>query len=272
MGSRTLKDEAIVLRSLRFGEADRILHLFTKDHGRINAIAKGARRTRSRLGGRLEPMSRVELLLHEGRGELATVTGADLLQAHHAVALDPYRVAVGSIGLEAMLRLFIERDANPRAFHALARFLDVLDAGAPARAEHAPLLQGESAAESAGARPLPPARADPVLDPLALSFQLKLLWLAGYLPHLASCAACGGEGPLVAFSAAAGGGVCAVCRADSVPLSAEGFLGLRALLERPLAEARDAGLTAAVARESVRVVQTLYEYHGGFRMRTLAAR
>jgi DNA repair protein RecO (recombination protein O) len=75
MAGRAVKTEAVVLRSLRFAEADRILHLYTRERGRMGAIAKGARKTRSRFGGRLEPLSHVELVLHEGRGELATVTG-----------------------------------------------------------------------------------------------------------------------------------------------------------------------------------------------------
>ena len=248
MGSRTLKAEAVVLRSLRYGEADRILHLFTKEQGRVGAIAKGARRTRSRFGARLEPFSHVEILLHEGRGELATVTGVDLIRSHQGLAADPYGLAVGHIGLEAVSRLFIEHDANPRAFHALVRFLDLLDGSVADRA------------------------AEPALDGLSLSFQLKLLWLAGYLPHLASCSSCGSEGPLVAFSAAAGGGVCADCAAGALELSGPGFLGIRALLEAPLAGARAAGLTKAAARETLLVIESVYEYHGGFRLRTLARR
>ena len=68
MAGRSYKTEAIVLRSMRFGEADRVLHLYTLDRGRVGAVAKGIRRTKSRFGGRLEPMSHVELVLHEGRG------------------------------------------------------------------------------------------------------------------------------------------------------------------------------------------------------------
>ena len=75
--------EAIVLRSLRYGEADRILHLYTATRGRVGAIAKGVRRTRSRFGGRLEPFSRVRLICHEGRGDLLTVTSVETLE-HHA--------------------------------------------------------------------------------------------------------------------------------------------------------------------------------------------
>jgi DNA repair protein RecO (recombination protein O) len=245
VASRTVKTEAVVLRSLRFGEADRVLHLYTLDRGRIGAIAKGVRKTKSRFGARLEPFSHVELLVHEGRGELHTITGADLLRSHDPTRGDGYRMAVGHIGLEAMLRLFIEQEANPQAFHALTRFLDLLDT-----------------VETA----LP---AQPAVDPLVLSFQLKLLWVAGYLPHLASCASCGEEAPLVGFSAQAGGGVCATCRGGSIGISADGFGAVRALLERPLADAGAAGLGERGRRETLRVIESSYEFHGGFRLRTL---
>src|SRR5687768_6793134 len=170
--ARTSKTEAVVLRSFRLGEADRVLHLYTADRGRVGAVAKGIRRTKSRFGARLEPLSHVELMLHQGSGELGTVTGASLIDSHHAVREEPYRLAVGLIGAEAMLRLFTEQEANERAFTALSRFLEALDALA-SRA---------------------PAR--PALDPLALSFQLKLLWLSGYLPHLDACVECGVEDSL----------------------------------------------------------------------------
>jgi len=104
-----------------------------------------------------------------------------------------------------------------------------------------------------------------------LSFQLKLLWLSGYLPHLTSCAACGEEKPLVGFSARAGGAVCRECSSASLVLTEEGFLGIRALLEHPLAEAREAGLGAEAARQCLRVIESSYEEHGGFRLRTLSA-
>ena len=83
--SGPVKTDAIVLRSLRYGEADRILHLYTATRGRVGAIAKGVRRTRSRFGGRLEPFSRVRLICHEGRGDLLTVTSVETLDAHAAL-------------------------------------------------------------------------------------------------------------------------------------------------------------------------------------------
>src|ERR671910_2949595 len=92
MSSRTTKTEAVVLRSIRFGEADCVLHLYTLAKGRVGAIAKGVRKTKSRFGARLEPFSHAELLLHEGRGELHTVRGADLIRSHERCA----RTAIGS--------------------------------------------------------------------------------------------------------------------------------------------------------------------------------
>ena len=115
MAGRSYKTEAIVLRSFRLGEADRVLHLYTLERGRIGAVAKGIRRTKSRFGARLEPLSHVQTILHEGRGELQTVTGVDLLRSHRAAREDPYRLGVGLVGLEAMLRLYSEQEANERA-------------------------------------------------------------------------------------------------------------------------------------------------------------
>src|SRR6266516_2652288 len=119
-----------------------------------------------------------------------------------------------------MLRLFTEQEANARAFRALTRFLELLDEWAPAT---------ERSARAA-------------LDPLALSFQLKLLWLSGYLPHVKSCAECGAEQGLVGYSPRAGGAVCATCRDETtLTLAPEGLTGIEALLRRPLAEAGNAG-------------------------------
>ena len=122
-----------MLRSFRLGEADRVLHAYTADRGRVGAVAKGVRKTKSRFGARLEPLSHVELMLHHGSGELATVTGVSLIRSHHEAREEPYRLAVGLIGAEAMLRLFPEQEASERAFTALTRFLDTLDAADPTR-------------------------------------------------------------------------------------------------------------------------------------------
>src|SRR5204863_4896648 len=85
----SFKTEAVVLRSIRYAEADRVLHLYTAERGRVGAIAKGVRKTTSRVGGRLEPLGHVELVLHQGGGELHTVTGVELIRPHAATRDDP---------------------------------------------------------------------------------------------------------------------------------------------------------------------------------------
>jgi DNA repair protein RecO (recombination protein O) len=245
VAGRSYKTEAVVLRSFKFGEADRVLHLYTLERGRIGAMAKGIRKTKSRFGARLEPLSHVEVMLHQGSGELQTVTGVELVRSHHAAREHQYRLGVGLVGAEAMLRLFTEQEANPRAFQALTRFLDLLDA-------------------------LEPSSTRPALDPLALSFQLKLLWLSGYLPHLTSCADCGAVGePLVGYSPKAGGAVCRSCAEGALSLSPAGIAGIEALLARPLAEARQVGLAERSARDGLAVITAAYEYFGNFRLRSL---
>ena len=176
-------------------------------------MAKGIRRTKSRFGGRLEPMSHVELVLHEGRGELQTITGVQLVRPHSAARDGHYRLSVGFVGLEAMLKLFPEQEGNDRAFSALARFLDLLDE-----------------VEAREGRPA----------------------LVGYSPR-------------------AGGAVCANCRADAIPLSAAGLRGIEGLLRAPLADAGTVELGARAARDALAVIASSYEFHGGFRLRTLSA-
>src|SRR5438270_32246 len=102
MAGRAYSTEAVVLRSIRLGEADRVLHLYTSDRGRVGAVAKGVRKTKSRFGARLEPLSHAELMLHEGSGELQTVTGVQLIASHQAARDDYYRLGVGLIGAEAV--------------------------------------------------------------------------------------------------------------------------------------------------------------------------
>ena len=245
---RAVKTEAVVLRSFRFGEADRILHVYAADRGRVGAIAKGVRKTMSRFGARLEPFSHVELVLHRGSGELSTVTGVSLVDAHRPTREDPYRLSVALVGAEAMLRLFVEEERNERAFEALTRFLSAVDA-IPAG------MRGRAG-----------------LDPLGLAFQLKLLWLSGYVPHLESCVECGDTDGLVGYLARAGGAVCSPCAPDeTVFLSPEGFRGMHALIWSPLADAASAGLGERALRDTLAVVVASYEFHGGFRLRTLTA-
>src|SRR4051794_10753375 len=134
-----LKTEGIVLRGIRYGEADRILHLYTPEHGRVSAIAKGVRRAKSRFGGRLEPFFRVNLILWEPRpprSDLMTVTSAETIAGHprlreHAAALDGAARACDAVG-----RLFGDGDPHTGVYHLLANQLALFDRE-PARATRA---------------------------------------------------------------------------------------------------------------------------------------
>src|SRR5215216_4330147 len=159
---------------MRYAEADRILHVYTPDRGRVSAIAKGVRRAKSRFGGRLEPFFRLNLVLYQGRSDLMTVTSAETIAGHprlreHAGTLDGAARACDAVG-----RLFGDGDPHPGVYHLLSNQLALLDRE-PARATRAN----------------------------ALAFGLKLLLAAGFAPHLASCASCGEPEHLVGFSGAA---------------------------------------------------------------------
>ena len=237
------KADAVVLRSMRLGEADRVLHLYTRERGRIGAVAKGVRRTRSRFGARLEPLTRVALVLHEGRSELHTVTQAEIIESHQPVRDEPARLAAALVGSEAVYRLFAEGEASERAYEALTRFL--------AAVRDRPLPTG------------PPAH-----DPVVLALQLKLHWVAGFAPRLDACAACGSDDvPLVRFAAASGGAVCAACPGGFAFAPAV-LAGMRVLVHTPLAEAP--ALAPAVSATLARAVADMHAEHGGFRLRSLA--
>jgi len=122
-----LKTEAVVLRSIRYGEADRILHLYTPDRGRVGAIAKGVRRARSRFGGRLEPFFRLRIELHEGRGELLTVTGAHTVNGHSRLRGDARALDAAARACDAVGRLFETSEPHPAVFNLLCRALSLLD-------------------------------------------------------------------------------------------------------------------------------------------------
>jgi DNA repair protein RecO (recombination protein O) len=232
----SLKTEGIVLRSLRYGEADRILHLYTPDRGRISAIAKGVRRAKSRFGGRLEPFFRLNLVLYEGRSELLTVTSAETVAAHPRLREDARALDGAARACEAVARVFDDGDPHAGVYHLLANELALLD-GDPARA----------------------GRAN------SLAFRLKLLLAAGFAPHLAACTSCGEQEHLVGFSGAAGGVVCAACEASAFPLDQEAHDFLVTALGRPLAEAPDAE-PRALAQAERAILETL-EHHGHVRLR-----
>src|ERR1700719_4105776 len=122
-----VKTEAVVLRSMRYGEADRIMQLYTPNRGRVSAIAKGVRRSRSRFGGRLEPFFRLKIELHEGRGELLTVTGAQTVDGYARLREDARALDAAARACDAVGRLFETSEPHPGVFNLLCRKLALLD-------------------------------------------------------------------------------------------------------------------------------------------------
>jgi DNA repair protein RecO (recombination protein O) len=237
----TVKTEAIVLRSIRYGEADRILHLYSKSHGRIGAIAKGARKPKSRFGGRLEPFFRLDLMLHEGRGELMTVTSATTVAGYPRLRASGPALTAGARACDAVLRLLDAAEPNPPAYSLLCRYLDLLDDPGQPRA--------------AGLE-------------VALSFRIKLALVAGFAPELASCARCGEAEHLAGFSGAAGGVVCVGCEAGSFQFGEEAHRFMVEGLARPLSEAPEAELQAL--RQVERAVGETLEHHAHVQLRAAA--
>jgi DNA repair protein RecO (recombination protein O) len=235
-----LRTEAVVLRSIRYGEADRILHLYTPGQGRVGAIAKGARRARSRFGARLEPFVHVRALLHEGRSELLTVTGVDTIAVHGALRDHAATLDAAARACDAVARLFETSDPHPEVFRLLVNELSLLDADpAQARTEN------------------------------GLAFRLKLLLVAGIVPQLAACAMCGETEHLVGFSGAAGGVVCSSCEAAAFPLEEDAYRFLVGALGAPLAEAPASSDRAL--RQVERAISETVEHHAHVRLRPLLA-
>ena len=177
------RDEAVVLRTHKLGEADRIVTLLTRGHGRVRGVARGVRKTTSRIGARLEPFSHVDVQLYEGRS-LDTVTQVESIAAHGADLSSDYpRWTAGTAMLETAERLTPEeREPATQQYVLLVSGLRALVAR-----DHEPGL---------------------ILD----SYLLRSLAIAGWSPSFEDCARCGAPGPHRAFSVVSGGMVCTNCR------------------------------------------------------------
>jgi DNA repair protein RecO (recombination protein O) len=197
------RDEGVVLRTQKLGEADRIVTLLTREHGRVRAVAKGVRRTRSKFGSRLEPFSHVDVQLYTGR-TLDVITQVEVMGGHHAswLGADYSAYTAGTAMLETAERLTAEeREPSVQQYLLLVGGLRAL-----AGAEHAPGL---------------------VLD----AYLLRSLAIGGYAPSFDECVRCGEPGPHRWFSVPAGGSACSSCRpAGSATVAPETLTLLAALL------------------------------------------
>ena len=197
------RDEAIVLRTYKLGESDRIVVLLTAGRGKVRAVAKGVRRTHSKFGDRLEPLSHVTMMCWQGR-ELDIVNQAEVIDTFRAVREDLGRMAKAYTLLEVVDQLAQEGHANPRLFEMVVGALRALQ-------EHDPAL-------------------------LVPAFLLKVLALEGSAPTVDVCVSCGAEGELVAFDLNEGGVLCRQCRRGRA-LSPEALELLRRILGGGLTDA-----------------------------------
>lgn len=228
------RDRGIVLRTIRLGEADRIVGLVTPEHGKVRAVAKGIRKTKSRFGGRLEPLSHVSLLCWQGR-ELDVITQAEVIDSFRPVREDLDRVARAMTMLEAVDQVAQERHASPPLYRMLLGALKVM-------ATHD----------------------SPLVVP---AFFLKLVDLEGAGPVLDECASCGRTEQLVAFDPLQAGVLCRDCR-RGMPVSSEALAVLRQILGGGLASVL--ADPAPPARAEVEELANLVlEHHLERRMRSL---
>lgn len=234
------RDEAIVLRTYKLGEADRIIVFFTKGHGKVRAVAKGVRKTKSKFGSRLEPMSHIALQLYEGRGELEIVTQADSIDHFRAIRDDLDRIARASSMLEAVDQIAQDREVNVRMFQMLLGALRAL-AG-----HNGPLV--------------------------APAFFWKLLALEGLQPMLDECVSCGASDPddgelLVAFDLESGGALCQACRRGTA-ISPEALALMRRILGGQLGAALNEP-ASPVTHEVDHLATQAMEHHLERRLRSV---
>ncbi len=240
----TYRDEAVVLRTHKLGEADRIITFLSRRRGKIRAVAKGVRRTSSKFGARLEPFSQVDLQFAVGR-TLDVVTQVESIDAFGEPLVGNYPAyTAGQVMLETADRLAVEEgEPAVQQYLLLVGALKVLNRGT---------ADG----------PRPPTV---ILD----SYLLRALAIAGYAPSFLDCARCGLAGPHRAFSPAAGGVVCENCRPPGSSRPAPETLALLgALLEGRWTDTRD--IRPPVAREASGLTAAFVAWHLDRNLRSLA--
>lgn len=228
------RDHGIVLRTYKLGEADRIVVIITERHGKVRAVAKGVRKTRSKFGSRLEPMSHSALQLYEGR-ELDVVTQAVGIDHFRPIREDLDRYGRAMSMLEAVDQMAMERESSSRHYQMLLGGLRTLAAA------DSPVMLG--------------------------AFYWKLLTEEGFGPHLDACSSCGEDAELVAFDLNEGGTLCRSCR-SGFPLSLEALELMRMILGGRLNEAL-AQPASPAAHEVEQLATRAMEHHLERRLRSV---
>lgn len=225
---RTLKVEAIVLRYINWGEADRLIWIFSKEYGKLRAVAKGVRKARSRKAGHLEPFTRVSLLLARGK-EIPLVTQVETLDAYLPIREDLLRITCGLYLVELLDRFTYEEGANIPIYTLLADSLTRLSQAVDQ-------------------------------DLVARYYEIRLLDYLGFRPQLFKCAQCGAEikPENQYFSALQGGALCPQCGPTingSRPISLLALKYLRHFQRSSFKEAARAALTPALNHELEMIMQ-----------------
>ncbi len=234
------KEQGIVLRSMKLGEADKIVTILTQGSGKVRAVAKGVRKTTSRFGARLEPFTHVNLMLYRGRGTLDTVTQAEILTPHLHIREDLARFAAAETMVEAVDKVAEEHERNTRLVLLLLGGLRALDA-----------------------RPTDPTA-------VAESFLLKMLSLSGFHPALTACAVCASP-EIRLWSGGLGGAVCAAdADADAETVSPQALGLLQHLASVDIAAAGHPSEADERARREARgLLVGFTEYHLERRMKSV---
>lgn len=235
MASHLYRDTAVVLRTYKLGEADRIVVLLTEEHGKVRAVAKGVRKTTSKFGARLEPMSHVRLLLSQGR-ELDIVSQAESVETLAPMLQDLDHLTAGIAVLEAADQMALDREPVPHLYRMVVGALRTI---------------GE--------------RSGPLVVP---AFYWKLLAAEGVRPELDMCVRCGEDLPIVAFDMEQGGVLCRNCRTGA-PLSEEALELMRMILGGRLNDALDVPASRATHEVAAHATRAL-EHHLERRLRTVA--
>ena len=221
LASHLYRDTAVVLRTYKLGEADRIVVLLTEHHGKVRAVAKGVRKTLSRFGARLEPMSHVRLLLAQGR-DLDIVSQAEAVESLAPLVADLDHLTAGIAILEAADQMSLDREPNANLYRMVVGAL-------------------RTVGEQGGGLVVP-------------AFFWKLLALEGVRPQLDLCVRCGEDNALVSFDMHQGGALCRNCRSGT-PMSEEALDLMRMILgaatPRPTAPLARWPTASAPARSSM---------------------
>jgi len=232
------RDQGVVLRTLKLGEADRIVTFVTRGNGKVRAVAKGVRKSGSRFGARLEPTSHVALQCYRGR-ELDVVTQVETIDSFRALREDYACITHAVPMLEAVDQVAQEREPAPELYRMLVGALRTLA-----------------------------ARPSPVVMP---GFFWKLLSLEGFHPHLDGCVRCGESGPFAAFDLADGGVLCGACgRLGGRRLAPEAVTFLALLVGGGLRQALDEPPAREHVHEVERLGVAMLEHHSERRLRSAA--